>query len=435
MYNLWCFAPAPPAGPSNAGGARLKLKFDRDAVISVVFIAFLFVVLAGTGARLYVNRQETLTLYAQTAGANAGAAAKVKAAAFAVYAKLNGLDADLFRRTDFINLHGLVNRAMGNRIMEEKNSGERSVVKLDDGYLTFVAPRPDGGFAQKSAAAIASFGSQLAASGSRLLYVQMPFKINSLDPQLPRGVADYTNIKASGLLGALEARGVATFDLRQRILEQRLDYQALFFRTDHHWLPSTGLWAAGEMCGELNKNFGFSADAGLIDPANFTRTVYQKSWLGSQGKRVGKYYAGLDDFEVLLPKENTDFYYYYTSGSTSFQKRGRFEDTLVNQKYLQHGNLFVKNCYMYYLGEDHGLKVIKNMNAPQDKKLLIIGDSYCAAFLPFLALAANAEIRLLDLRHYEGSAAEYAELYRPDLTVIAYYPLTFEKPEAFDFNG
>ena len=413
----------------------MKLKFGRDAAISVFFIVFLFAVLAGTGVRLYETRQETLNLYFQTAGENAGPAAKAKAAVYTVYTQLNNLDTKLFRRTDFINLHGLFNRALGNRIMEEKNSGERSIIKLDDGYLTFIDARPDSGFAQTSATAIASFGSQLAASGTQLLYVQMPSKIESLDPQLPRGVVDYSNQKAGALLDALEARNVATFDLRQSILEQRLDYHALFFKTDHHWLPSTGLWAAGEVCGELNRKFGFSADAGLIDPANFTATDYKKSWMGSQGKRVGQYYAGLDDFETLLPKESTDFYYYYTWGSTSFQKRGRFEDTLVFQKYLLDKDLFLKNSYMYYLGGDHSLTVIKNMKAPQNKKLLVIGDSYCAVFLPYLALAANAEIRFLDLRHYEGSAAEYAALYRPDLVVIAYYSLTFDKPEAFDFNS
>lgn len=413
----------------------MKQKFDRNAVISVFFILFLFVVLAGTGVRLYETRQETLNLYAQTAGPNAGTAFKAKSAVYAVYTQLNRLDTKLFRRTDFINLHGLFNRALGNRIMEEKNSGERSIVKLDDGMITFIDSTPDDGFSADAAQKIAALGTQLAASDTKLLYLQFPWKVESLNEQLPRGVKDYTNQKASALLGALESRGVATFDLRESILEQRLDNHALFFRTDHHWLPSTGLWAAGEVCKKLNADFGYSADVSLIERDDFKTALYADSFLGSEGKRVGKYYAGLDDYETLLPKETTDFYFYYTAGNMSFQKRGRFEDTLVFGKYLEGDDLFVKNPYMYYLGGDHGLTVIQNMQAPKGKKLLVAGDSFCAAFLPFLAMSANAEIRFIDLRHFEGSFMDYVAEYQPDTVMIAYCPLTFSVEEAFDFNG
>ena len=66
-----------------------------------------------------------------------------------------------------------------------------------------------------------------------------------------------------------------------------------------------------------------------------------------------------------------------------------------------------KDKYSSFLGGNQPLCVIRNENARDGGKLLLIRDSYSDALAPFLA-QSFAEVHLLDLRYYRLPAAQYA---------------------------
>lgn len=57
------------------------------------------------------------------------------------------------------------------------------------------------------------------------------------------------------------------------------------------------------------QRYGFSFDPALTDESRYEKTVYERFFLGSQGKRVGTLYGGVDDFTVYTPKFDTDLTY------------------------------------------------------------------------------------------------------------------------------
>lgn len=65
---------------------------------------------------------------------------------------------------------------------------------------------------------------------------------------------DYANDNADGLAEALREADIPVLDLRDSIVRD-MDFDSAFYASDHHWKPRTGLWAAGEILGELNALF------------------------------------------------------------------------------------------------------------------------------------------------------------------------------------
>ena len=87
---------------------------------------------------------------------------------------------------------------------------------------------------------------------------------------------------------------------REEIEKEGSDIPELFFNTDHHWKPSTALWAAGVISGKLSETVeGYSYDESIYDPDNYKTKTYKDWFLGSLGRRVGTLYGGVDDFDVI----------------------------------------------------------------------------------------------------------------------------------------
>jgi hypothetical protein len=77
---------------------------------------------------------------------------------------------------------------------------------------------------------------------------------------------------------------------------------------------------------------------------------------------------------------------------------------LYNTDFLTMEDLYT-NRYQAYLGGDFAQLTITNPNQTNNKKLLVIKDSYANAFVQFL-VPHYKEIHVLDLRHYNKMPIE-----------------------------
>ena len=81
---------------------------------------------------------------------------------------------------------------------------------------------------------------------------------------------------------------------------------------------------------------------------------------------------------------------------------------------------------------DYKKNIITNNMAPNDKRILLIRDSFSCTLAPFLALDAK-EITTIDLRHFtECSIEDYIKNGNFDLVIVAYNPSAFTEQQ-FDF--
>jgi len=227
------------------------------------------------------------------------------------------------------------------------------------------------------------------------------------------------------------AKGVETIDLREEILAEKLEYSSLFFRTDHHWTSETAFWAYTKIIAYMNNNYQFGIDERYLDIENYTIKTYEDWFLGSQGKRTGIYYAGVDDISLIYPKFHTQMS--LSIPNENNYRTGSFYETIFFMDHINEKNYFELSPYSVYTDGDNSLVIIKNEEAPCDKKVLIVKDSFALPLLSFVSLCFQ-DVDVIDLRIYKQKALiEYIDESNPDIVIFMYNPTAYLKIQMFSF--
>lgn len=285
--------------------------------------------------------------------------------------------------------------------------------RLSDGYWTALLSKLD---CSESIGSVVSFGEFLEGEGVELLYVQAPSKVSPYTDTEVSGVLDFANQNADDLLAGLEAAGVNTLDLREKIYEAGLDHHSLFFVTDHHWTGETGLWAAGQLAEHLNAHFGFAIEESALDPAQFRSEVYEDYFLGSLGKKLTLYRVEPEDISLLYPLYETDLR--FSIPSVGIDLQGDFSVT-YNMEAVAGEDPYSRDPYHAYSYGDRALIRYENAAAAEEKKVLLLHDSFSDVVQSFLALGLR-ELEAMDIRYFTGSLESYIRESRPDLVIVMY---------------
>ena len=336
--------------------------------------------------------------------------------AFAATAE-SAVNEDLDRDHWFIQLFGGVERLMGRRVISDAVE-DNTVVKLSTGALNFVNPgstSEPAACAESNADAMSWLSARLEEDGIPSMFVVAPQKIQEGMDLLPTGVEESGNETADVVLGALQDDGVHCLDLRPLFASEG-EWSDWFFTTDHHWKPEAAFAAWQWLASEMETRYGFSTDDSLTDPANWSVETLEDEFLGSQGKRVGSLYAGVDDFSVYRPLFDTDFT--YASEFGGFVREGSFNESLCFPERLG-ADWFEGNPYTYYSGGDYSIATMTDHSNPDGPKVVLVRESFSNALAPFLAISCS-ELTTIDLRYFEGNLAQEIEGIDPDLVLVLY---------------
>ena len=308
------------------------------------------------------------------------------------------------------------------------------VYRLQDGYLTYSYRKLD---MAEHIGAVAEFAQLVSQQGGRLLYVQSPGKTNPFGDRELDGL-DYANYNTDMLLQGLQARGVDVFDLRQDMYRDMGNegWHKAFFRTDHHWLPSTALWAAEKLAARLHADYDVDVDFGHFSEADYDVVNYENYFLGSQGKKVTLAKTTAEDIALYYPKFSTDVR--LEIPSLGIDTRGDFT-IMYDMEMVKKRDFYGGHPYAAYgYGDIPEIKVHNFTNEHlRDKKILIIRDSMVDTVLPFLSMGLK-DITLLDIRHFNGSVRRYVEDCKPDIVIVmykpSYVPIVWNHKDKFDFR-
>ncbi len=350
-------------------------------------------------------------------------------ASFAADHAESALNDALDRPHVFIEIYGAVQRITGRRLCAD-TTPDTSVTRLRNGTLTFCGLGNAYIDPTDNALGTAAFAASMEEAGIPFLAVVAPEKIPAGTKPLPAAVEEFGNEIGDAYLAVLAEQGVASFDLRPAF-NGREDYSALFFRTDHHWKPEGAFFACGVLMDELAERYGFAVNEEALAEKNWERTVYEDWFLGSQGKRVGRSYAGLDDFTVYTPRFDTSLR--YTIPERELEQRGTFNEALCFPDRVAGRNLYYGNPYTYYSGGDWAKAVMVNENNPGGLRIVLIRDSFSCALAPFLALQCG-ELTTIDLRYYKGDLTGELTAMEPDAVILLYCTSTTRLENMFSFS-
>ena len=304
-----------------------------------------------------------------------------------------------------------VNRALGKWIFEDTDP---EVIRMNNGHLTALANFPyEGSGVEEQLAGLRDYAESL---GAEFLYVQAPFKVCALDPQLPmEGMSD-ANGEMTALMERLEALGVDTLDLRECLHADGLDHYGCFYRTDHHWTMETGLWAARTMAGELKERYGLGMDLEVLEAERYASRTWEDAFLGSWGRKVTLAYVPPEDFTLPVPAFDTSLHLSGLPGGVD--RTGGFE-ILYDENAIVPEDYYTGSSYgAVMMGDTPYVKVVNQLH-PDGPVVAILRESFAIAPSPYLSLAAG-EIHLIDARYYHGSIRDLLAKIRPDAVLTLF---------------
>lgn len=345
----------------------------------------------------------------------------------------SNIDSQLRYHNGLLDLNSFILRSTGTKVIKKDDT---TIVVAENDMLS----SPTGSvFEDKIAKAVESV-SQLKSitekNGADFLYVYAPEK--NLDLILPAGIDNHAVGNHDCFISTLQKNSIPVLDLYARKESQGITAEEMYFVTDHHWKPESGFWAAKEICKELTNRYGFEYNEEYTDINNYNIKKYEKWFLGSQGKKVGKYFSskGPDDISLITPKFKTSI-----TESQPFKNKkrsGDFAHTVLYMNHIDHKDYYNLNPYAVYSGGDFRLQITVNELAPNDSKVLIVRDSFACAVTPFLALNCK-ELHTVDVRdsdRYVGEKPDlrdYIEQTDPDYVILLYTGTISSGDSRFDF--
>jgi hypothetical protein len=321
-------------------------------------------------------------------------------------------------KIQFVNMNGLVR----NVLQQQEMNG---VVKLNNGYLMREMDNADESVLEANALATKELEEYIASWGGNLLYVTVPYVVNKYDPQLPAGVSDYGNSNLDRMREKVEALGINSLDLREEIYEAGISQYDLWYKTDHHWSTEGGFYAYTIMANYIEEMGWADLDDSIGDMDNYDIITYDKWHLGSNGQRTGIYFAGIDDFDLILPKFET------TIENLDTGDVGTLKDICLSMDALSNRDYTSRYTYDSVMGNSAGNYY--NENAQSDKKILVIGDSMSSAVCPYFILSFQ-EMRAAGNRKSPVLTREFLDEYQPDIVIMMYYPDRSVAESCFDFE-
>lgn len=332
---------------------------------------------------------------------------------------------DLEGKNNLININGLFARLTNRHIYND-------VTLLKNGYLgSMDRPYID---MTSNAEKLVGLSRYLKEKGTPFLYVQAGHKVDIENAVIPEGIENFMNDNANHLIELLKNSGVSCLDLRQVLNATPEALTKYYFKTDHHWNYDGAFIGFQHIVAEIDKILtGHKLNLKYANKSMWETHLLEDHFLGSYGKRVGRFYAGLDDINYYTPK-------FETSMSCLVPKhyqidKGTFADAVIRSEYLEKTDYYSTNPYCLYIGGDYPLVKHRNIKAPNDLKLLLVKDSYMLPIQAFMS-AIFSEIDVIDPRHFtESSLIEYINQHDFDAVMYMLCLDTTNYSEYFDKIG
>lgn len=303
---------------------------------------------------------------------------------FSVAALETEINENLYQKMNFIETY-----ALAQVLMDKREYNNFSSIKDEDGFLHYASFfREDDNRIFEYAMRVKRLKDYAEKKGTRVLFAVAPSKYIPGVTRLRKGLPpNDPNPTVDELLFYLNRLGVEVLDYRETIPNQKVDYQASFFRTDHHWTIPAAFDAAVQLVEKIRDAFGEDLDPEhyYTDISNYTAVTYKKQMLGSMARKTGAVFCGLEDFTALWPRFEGDFERKCYVGDVWSEYEGSFEQALMDKEILtDRHDIYSDSLYSLYLDGLSNYEHIVNRENLDGSSFFFIRDSYFSPVMSFL---------------------------------------------------
>ena len=322
---------------------------------------------------------------------------------------------DVYLKNEYIDVYGMFQKVLNKNVVEDVGQG-RNVVKLSDGGLTFVYPSMDETKWVNKISTISEYSKN---HNIYMTFAMAPWRVGE-SSKLPFYIEDYTGDVSARFLEKIKKNGVNVIDFSK---ELDCKTEECFFKSDHHWNIGTAFKAYQNIAYKLNKDVGLNLTDKYLN--DFSSKNVKKVFLGSYGKRTGKFYSKVDDFEYIYPNFATSLEVINSNWDKEINHLvGKFDNTLIYKDYLKTNYDKERNSSVYYTYTNGGKALVRIINhkSPNNKKILILKDSFAEPVFSFLSLDFK-ETRAIDVRCWKNiKLKQYIDKYKPDVLLFLHTP-------------
>ncbi|MGE7624057.1 DHHW family protein [Viridibacillus sp. NPDC096237] len=265
-----------------------------------------------------------------------------------------------------------------------KSDMERTIGKKEnngvyigkDGFLLQKFSKPEEQDVKSKIEAINNF--HLANPNVKKHVMLVPTAISILENKLPNYVSRGDELTYINKVKKSLDKDINFINIYPVLSSKKDEY--IYYKTDHHWTTKGAYYAYQE----LSKNMKFTSTKN----ESFNIKKITNSFYGSLYSKAG--FRNIDPDSIELYQSKKDKY-----------KVEYIDENKTSTSLYEMNNIKKKDKYTVFLNGNHPLMKITTDNK-NEKKLLIVKDSYANSFLPFL-LSHFSEIHVVDLRYYNES--------------------------------
>lgn len=253
------------------------------------------------------------------------------------------------------------------------------VYRARDNYLMEEIQVPTEKWMRRTVSSLKSF--KRAYDNLDMYFLLAPNAANILEDKLPFTVtpADQ-NKEMNSFFSKIKDAGITPIDVRKSLSEYAKENETqLYYKTDHHWTTDGAFIAYKDVVKTMELN----------DKVQYKRYVVKNDFRGTLSSKSGFVNGENDPLTIYMPNKDQDYH-----NSVIYYADIKKKTT----SFYQLDNLDTKDAYTVFGGSNHPMYTIKTPTK-ENKRLLLVKDSYANSMIPFLAQNYR-EIVVVDPRYF-----------------------------------
>jgi len=247
--------------------------------------------------------------------------------------------------------------------------------------------------------------------GVQYIYLQYPYRVKSLDSNIPFGVENWSNENADKYLESMRLSGARILDLRKELENSGWDAHEGYYLTDKHWTTYSGFLSAKV----ISKYFADNLEGFTYHPEYHDESSYVIESVELNNPMIR------ENVDLLLPGFDVEFRYICLEENRDddLELVGGFTDSVFDMTKAETGRF--SNVLTAYsvsrVGASFLTETKNEMNYDHPGTVLFISNSFSWYIIPYLALDCDKVIFL----HIDAKecAPDIIERVRPDVVIEA----------------
>ncbi|MGL5259914.1 MAG: alginate O-acetyltransferase AlgX-related protein [Lachnospiraceae bacterium] len=342
------------------------------------------------------------------------------------------INTNLLGRMNFIEGYGYLQK-----LLDKKEFNNFSYIKDENGMLYYGSIwKASNDDVEEYAKRVKKAFEYAESKGIKTLFVATPFKIL---PGSGENMEDLpvnnANSRVDTFLMWLSYYNVPYLDLSITMKESGKAQEELFFKTDHHWTPLAALYATQAIVNKIDQLYGDNWDPNdfYLKEDNFNSYIFEQSMLGSFGQKTGVTYSGLDDYNFLWPKYDTNLSWSRNQNKKEETLSGNFTEAFTNPAILQLEKIYTLPINNMYINTISDSDRIVNYNKSDAPSVSVVRDSYFSPVACFMSVVCSEIDMIWSLSDQEDyNVEEFIKNCDSEYLIIEVYPHNFND-EAFNF--